>query len=76
MIQLTWAYSWCQFHEYVFCADIYKLLEMHCKHLESSKSEQCTTQDSSRHSLEQTVEFLHLLPLSSLLWLMVVAHLQ
>lgn len=47
---------------------------MHCKHLESSISEHSTAQDLSQRDQEQTAEFLHLSPLSSLLWLMFIAH--
>lgn len=58
-----------QFHEYFFNDDISELLEMHCKHLESSKSEQSIAQDLSKHDWKQTEGFLHLSPLRSLLWL-------
>jgi len=59
-----------QFHKYVLRTDIRERLEMHLKHPESSKSEQSTAWDLSKCDQEQTVEFRHLLPLSSLLWLM------
>lgn len=42
---------------------------MHCKHLESFKSEQSIAQDLSKHDQKQTVGFFHLSPLRSLLWL-------